>query len=307
MTDYTDDLFALRLALQDTIFDETRIIRELKMFLIERNVPNESINQTILDFYKKYNIDFTEEFIASVSVPAIFQIPINNNGQVNPFQLLSQLQNISNQLNSQNNNSNNDASNTETNDGVENEDVENEETNEDVENEESNEDVENEESNNDQDSDFDSDEDWEEEEVDNLGPLMMPFPPNLPPHPQMNQAMGQLFGLNPSNVSFSSPQAQLINTLNQLLSVSNMAPPPMEDVKATLDDSDMDTLEVKTAEEDLDFTCSISMTKIKKGDKYVTLPCDHTFQESCIRTWLKEYNYKCPVCRKECGKPKYNI
>ena len=104
MTDYTDELFALRLALQDTIFDETHIIRELKMFLIERNVPNDSINQTILDFYKKYNIDFTEEFIASVSVPAIFQIPVNSNGQVNPFQFLTELQNISNQLNNQNEN-----------------------------------------------------------------------------------------------------------------------------------------------------------------------------------------------------------
>jgi hypothetical protein len=270
------------------------------MFLIERNVPNDSINQTILDFYKKYNIDFTEEFIASVSVPAIFQIPVNNNGQVNPFQLLSQLQNISNQLNSQNNSSepdlseNNEPGESQDHPADQNEDDITTDVHEDIDSD-------------DEDLDSDDEDLDSDDEEGHLEPLMMPFPPNLPPHPQMNQAMSQLFGLNPSNVSFSSPQAQLINTLNQLLSVSNMAPPPMEDVKATLDDSDMDTLEVKTAEEDLDVTCSISMTKIKKGDKYVTLPCDHTFQESCIRTWLKEYNYKCPVCRKECGKPKYDI
>lgn len=306
MTDYTDDLFALRLALQDTIFDETRIIRELKMFLIERNVPNDSINQTILDFYKKYNIDFTEEFIASVSVPAIFQIPINNNGQVNPFQLLSQLQNISNQING-NNNSNQDVSNEESIDDISNEDVSTNDLEQNVAAGETDDNDSEQENSNNVDSD-DDDDDWDDdEEEDNLGPLMIPYPPNLPPNPQMNQAMSQLFGLNPSNVSFSSPQVQLINTLNQLLSVTNMAPPPMEDVKATLDESDMNTLEVKTAEKDLDVTCSISMTKIKKGDKYVTLPCEHTFQESCIRTWLEEYNYKCPVCRKECGKPKYDI
>ena len=312
MTDYTDDLFALRLALQDTIFDETRIIRELKMFLIEKNVPNDSINQTILDFYKKYNIDFTEEFIASVSVPAIFQIPVNSNGQVNPLQLLSQLQNISNQLLSSHDNSNQDLSNEESIDNISNQNISNEDVSTNSSNQnnadgESNDNDSEQEDSNNVDSDSDDD-DWDnDEEEDDLGPLMVPFPPNLPPNPQMNQAMGQLFGLNPSSISFSSPQVQLINTLNQLLSASNMAPPPMEDVKATLDESDINTLDVKTAEKDLDITCSISMTKIKKGDKYVTLPCEHTFQESCIRTWLEEYNYKCPVCRKECGKPKYDI
>ena len=71
MTDYTDELFALRLALQDSIFDEKRIIRELKLFLLERNVDINTIDQVIIDFYKKYNIDFSEEFVASVSIPQI--------------------------------------------------------------------------------------------------------------------------------------------------------------------------------------------------------------------------------------------
>ena len=54
MTDYTDELFALRLTLQDSIFDESRIIRELKLFLLDRNEPPESIDSIIVEFYKKY-------------------------------------------------------------------------------------------------------------------------------------------------------------------------------------------------------------------------------------------------------------
>ena len=273
MTDYTDELFALRLALQDTIFDETRIIKELKMFLIEKNVPNDSINQTIQEFYKKYGIDFTDEFIASVTVPAIFQVPANNNVPLNPFQFISQFNNINNSLN-ENNSNNNEGTNDDTGD-------------------ESDED--------------DEDEDEEYSGEIDVSPLLLPIPPNLPPHPQMNHAMSQLFGINPEAIPLTSPQVQLINTLNQLLSLGNMNPEEMEDVKATLDDSDMDSLEIKTATEDTDTTCSVCMTKIVKDNKYMDLPCEHTFHESCISTWLKEYNYKCPICRKECGKPKYDI
>ena len=49
------------------------------------------------------------------------------------------------------------------------------------------------------------------------------------------------------------------------------------------------------------------MMGVKKGDKISKLKCDHTFHTDCIMQWLKEYNYKCPVCRKECGQAKYHI
>ena len=39
----------------------------------------------------------------------------------------------------------------------------------------------------------------------------------------------------------------------------------------------------------------------QKGDKISKLKCEHTFHNDCIMQWLKEYNYRCPVCRKECG------
>ena len=43
------------------------------------------------------------------------------------------------------------------------------------------------------------------------------------------------------------------------------------------------------------------------NDNVTELNCKHTFHTKCIKEWLKEYDYKCPVCRKESGKPKYDL
>ena len=49
MSDINDDLFALRVALQDNIFDESYIIRRLKEYLVQNNIPDEDINPTGMD------------------------------------------------------------------------------------------------------------------------------------------------------------------------------------------------------------------------------------------------------------------
>ena len=77
----------------------------------------------------------------------------------------------------------------------------------------------------------------------------------------------------------------------------------MEDVKVTLDDKDLEKLESNELTEDLNEKCSICMMEMKKGEKYTKLPCNHGFHTDCVMQWFKEYNYKCPVCRKEYGKP----
>ena len=281
MTDYTDELFALRLGLQDHIFDESRIIKELKLYLLEKNESMDSINKTILEFYKKYNIDFSEDFITNISIPQINMNSLNN--LIAPLQMLSNLQNIS---------------------------LDDEDDDEDDEDDEDDD----EDGEDDDEDDDDDDDDIIDEagvEDDDLSnnynqqiPLMMPVPPNMAANQQMLSAMNQLFGIQQGGMN---SQDQLLETLTQLLNMPILQPPPMEDVKTTLDDSDLESLEVKTASKDMDTTCSVCMTKILKDNKYIDLPCKHTFHESCISTWLKEYNYKCPVCRKECGKPKYDI
>jgi E3 ubiquitin-protein ligase RNF115/126 len=81
----------------------------------------------------------------------------------------------------------------------------------------------------------------------------------------------------------------------------------MDDVVSTLDDSENDKLKVYRLIEKKEEKCSICMCDINIDEEVCDLPCTHTFHNECIQPWLKNYNYKCPVCRKEVGKPKYNI
>ena len=54
-------------------------------------------------------------------------------------------------------------------------------------------------------------------------------------------------------------------------------------------------------------TCSICLCDIVRSDKTEKLRCKHIYHKDCITDYLINYNYKCPICRIEIGKPKYNI
>jgi len=47
--------------------------------------------------------------------------------------------------------------------------------------------------------------------------------------------------------------------------------------------------------------CVICQYEYKNDDSVRLMDCNHAFHQSCIDTWLLEYSYKCPMCRKECG------
>ena len=47
--------------------------------------------------------------------------------------------------------------------------------------------------------------------------------------------------------------------------------------------------------------------EFEKDQEVSELNVNHIFHKDCVMKWLKEYNYKCPVCRAECGKPKFNL
>lgn len=109
---------------------------------------------------------------------------------------------------------------------------------------------------------------------------------------------GQIFSFN---MNRNNPYIQQ-NNISEIIETENM-----EDIRVTLDDTEFDSIKTEELQEDLNEKCSICMMEMKKDDKISKLCCKHNFHNGCIMQWLTEYNYKCPVCRKECGKAKYNI
>ena len=111
-----------------------------------------------------------------------------------------------------------------------------------------------------------------------------------------------IFQPNLRNIINTNPLFSTQGIFNSLLSETIM-----EDVVSTLDDSEKDKLKVYKSIEKKEEKCTICMSEINIDEQACDLPCAHTFHDECIQPWLNHYNYKCPVCRKEVGKPKYNI
>lgn len=80
-----------------------------------------------------------------------------------------------------------------------------------------------------------------------------------------------------------------------------------EDVKITLDDEEYNKLEKIRVEETIEENCSICMEQIEKDNEIIKLPCEHLFHENCIKSYLLNYDYKCPLCRHDIGKHKVHI
>ena len=92
----------------------------------------------------------------------------------------------------------------------------------------------------------------------------------------------------------------------------NQPPIHMEDVRVTLQDNELESIRTIKFSEINDpkideKKCSICMTKFADDDDISILKCNHIFHEDCIKEWLKEYNYRCPVCRCETGTAKYEL
>ena len=80
-----------------------------------------------------------------------------------------------------------------------------------------------------------------------------------------------------------------------------------QDVITTLDEEDMKQIKKYKTDKTLEEKCSICMSNMEKEEEICELHCGHNYHSDCIEPWLKEYNYKCPICRKEVGKPKFNV
>lgn len=69
-----------------------------------------------------------------------------------------------------------------------------------------------------------------------------------------------------------------------------------------LDQAVSESLPRKKAEElDLKEGCAICQDSYKLDESIVSLPCNHSFHDSCCQEWFKLQS-NCPCCRKEIGK-----
>lgn len=302
MSELNDDLFALRLALQDTIFEESFIIKKLKEYLLKNNVPVDKIDETIINFYKNFGIDMTEELVSNIE--------IDTQNMIEEFQEISNefnniasfLTNLNNSLSATMNNNQSRVEELDSDDEII------EEANKDSDDEDSD------------DSDIESDdEDLTDDELPDLIPNTIPHQMNMNysnvfqtsnnPSQFLNFSLNNMPINNIFQNTFSNTQTpdEFLNTFSELINSINLNNPEMDDVKVTLDDNDVNKINTEVLQSDSKEKCSICMMEMKKDNKICKLDCKHNFHEECIMQWLKEYNYKCPVCRKECGKAKFHL
>ena len=95
----------------------------------------------------------------------------------------------------------------------------------------------------------------------------------------------------------------LLNILQTIMNSYNN----LEDVVVSLDESELEKMKVSTLESDKDYNCCICMNKMIKDEVVMELPCKHDFHNDCIKEHLINYSNKCPICRLESGKAKYNV
>ena len=281
-----DELFAVRVALQDTFEAESDIIRELKYDLLESGMPSQNIPNFLKEFYEHFGITITIEQINEILNA---ESPQQNN-------LINVLQNL---LNTHYNPSqtNNDSSNNDTTGINEDGDSNGGESNNEETNEESNNEENETESNTNNDAIY-----------SNMPPLM---PINQVQQYTFTMAYnqgGQIQIITNNNVPYQMPPMTLQPLLSSLFNnIQIPIIPHMQDVVTTLDESDADKLKKYKLDSKKEEKCSICMTDMDKDNDVCDLPCSHTFHDDCIQPWLTQYNYKCPICRKEVGKPKHNI
>ena len=312
-----DELFALRISFQDEFENENDIMCELKYELLKRGTPIEYIPNILKQFYEYIGINMTIEQINDVLYPTHEEqisshfINILNNyiiyhtQETNTQETNTQETNIqetnTQETNTQETNiqetniqeSNIQESNIQENYEQENYELENYEL-----------------------------ETIEEENYEDTSSNIINFL-NNPTNGNIQFTFYSSNSLNSSNTirtiqytfnpnTIFQPNLRNIINSNPLFSTqtifnSLLSETIMNDVVSTLDDSEKDKLKIYKLIEKKDEKCAICMSEINVDEQVCDLPCAHTFHDECIQPWLNHYNYKCPICRKEVGKPKHNI
>jgi len=307
-----DEIFAIRLSLQDYIFDEFTIIRRLKIILQDYNMNLENINEYLVEFYNSFGLTFTLEDIQNINVEAnsllsLFltngdvQMTINENNPQDNINITSLLDNIINQSNNIINQSNN--INNITPNNIETENYNSDDSNSD----DSNSDDSNSDDSNSEDSNL----------TNPTNPANPANPVNLPSL-LINQNINNLpvfindiQNIVPQNMILTSELNMfntIINFINQSNQVNNINYTNNqednfdEDVLVTLDEKELADLNKELVETKQKDRCTICLQDINPGEYMTTLKCSHYYHYECITEYLKEFDYKCPICREDVGK-----
>jgi ribosomal protein L12E/L44/L45/RPP1/RPP2 len=280
-----DHLFALRILLQDDFENENDIINELSYELMNMGTSREQIPNILKEFYEKFGIAMSEETIKNA-------IRNYNNPNLNDF-----LNVISSMVNTSVPNTQQNTVNPSSNTEQESKEEEQNNTQEESNNEPEDDNNEPEDDNNDQEENNESDND-----EDLLEPDLLPQVENF--HNIFNSFNNNIPFQNLNNI-LSALQNSGIPIQIQTMPISGFN--SFQDVKTTLQEDEMDKIKKYKSDKTLEEKCSVCMTSIETEQEVSELPCKHEFHSECIEPWLKEYNYKCPICRQEVGKPKHNI
>ena len=283
-----DELFALRISFQDEFENENDIMCELKYELLKRGTPIEYIPNILKQFYEYIGINMTIEQIIEILYTTHEEqisnqfINILNNYITNNIQVLNN-QEHNNQEIQEIQEANIQEANIQEANIQENYEQEN----------------------------------YEDTSSNIINFLNNPTNGNIQFTFYSSNSTNSISSIRTiqytfnRNSIFQSNLRNIINS-NSLFSTqgifnSLLFEPIMEDVVSTLDDSEKDKLKVYKLIEKKEEKCAICMSEINVDEQVCDLPCAHTFHDECIQPWLNHYNYKCPVCRKEVGKPKHNI
>ena len=317
MTLSFEDLFAIRIAYQDMYNDESNIIRELKKELIRDNMNSQEIDDYLVNFYKNYGIEISKETISAIQIPinrgprirlsdlsgnSILNFLLNPNNFNNSVNLVNET--LNSQLNQQENNDSDDSNDSnDSDDSNDSNDSDDSDDSDDIPELESDDVPELE-------SDYDDMPELEEVESNNTNVETLTFSMGIN-HGNQNPFIHYQNNVNHNilpNTFNTINNTSANNFLQNFLNILNIQNPQnMEDVRATLGKEGEKEIKHYNLKEDKEGTCSVCMMSFEKDQEVSELKCGHIFHKECIMKWLKEYNYKCPVCRAECGKPKFNL
>ena len=98
--------------------------------------------------------------------------------------------------------------------------------------------------------------------------------------------------------NFVNPQRSQISRINEILSRTLMEKTPYKKVLSEKGDEQLKTVKYSKEKFEQD-SCCIMFIDFEEGQDVIQLPCGHIFDPDGIKTWVKEEQAKCPICRFE--------